>query len=245
LEFGIWNLEFASALALGFVGSLHCAGMCGPIAIALPLNNQSWFARISGGLLYNAGRTITYALLGAIFGLAGFGLALGGLQQWVSIILGAVMILSVLIPRLGSTGLKITQIGDKLTGRIKKSFARLFRMRTYGSLFIIGLLNGFLPCGLVYIALAGALVMSHFYQGSLYMVFFGIGTIPMMLAIAIAGNILSGKVRQRLNAVIPAFIVLLGILFILRGLNLGIPYISPKLNQEGEKATMECCHPKK
>jgi sulfite exporter TauE/SafE len=245
LEFGFWNLEFSAALLLGLVGSLHCAGMCGPIAIALPLSNQSWFARISGGLLYNIGRTITYALLGAIFGLAGLGLALGGLQQWVSIILGTFMILAVVIPRLGSAGKKISGISDSLTGHLKKPFIKLFRMRTYSSLFIIGLLNGFLPCGLVYIALAGALVMSQVHEGALYMVFFGIGTIPMMLAISIAGNILSQRLRQRLSAAIPVFIILLGILFILRGLNLGIPYISPKINQQGEKATMECCHPKK
>ena len=244
MDFGIWNLEFSAALLLGFVGSLHCAGMCGPIAIALPLNNQSWFARISGGLLYNIGRTITYALLGAIFGLAGLGLALGGLQQWVSIILGAFMILAVIIPRLGSAGKKISGVSDALTGHLKKPFIKLFRMRTYSSLFIIGLLNGFLPCGLIYIALAGALVMSQVHEGALYMIFFGIGTIPMMLAISIAGNILSQRLRQRLRAAIPVFIILLGILFILRGLNLGIPYISPKINQQGEKATMECCHPK-
>jgi len=245
LEFGIWNLEFFSALALGFVGSLHCAGMCGPIAIALPLNNQTWLSRILGGLLYNFGRTITYGLLGAIVGLAGLGLALGGLQQWVSIILGTLMILAVLVPLLGSAGKKITGITDKITVHLKKPFIKLFRMRSYSSLFLIGLLNGFLPCGLVYIALAGALVMSHFYQGSLYMIFFGLGTIPMLLAISVAGNILSQKVRQKLSKIIPVFIILLGILFILRGLNLGIPYISPKLEKQGDKATMECCHPKK
>jgi uncharacterized protein len=219
--------------------------MCGPIAIALPLNNNSWLARISGGLLYNTGRTITYAALGAIFGLAGMGLALGGMQQWVSIILGAFMILAVLIPRMGRAGSKLSRYSDSVTTILKKPFIRLFRLRTYGSLFVIGLLNGFLPCGLVYIALAGALVSSHVVEGSLYMIFFGIGTIPMLLALSIAGNLLSGKLRQRLGRVIPVFIVLLGILFILRGMNLGIPYISPKLGHDGEKATMECCKPKK
>jgi uncharacterized protein len=237
-------VEYLSAILLGFVGSLHCAGMCGPVAVALPMNNRSWFARISGGLLYNAGRTITYAALGAFFGLAGMGLALGGMQQWVSIILGAAMILAVLIPRLGAAGSKVAMLTDSLTGLLKKPFIKLFRIRTYSSLFIIGLLNGFLPCGLVYIALAGALVMSRVYQGAVYMIFFGIGTIPMMLAIAVAGNILSQKLRKRLAKAIPLFIILLGILFILRGMNLGIPYISPKLSQEGEKATMECCEPK-
>jgi uncharacterized protein len=219
--------------------------MCGPIAIALPLSNQSWFARISGGLLYNTGRIITYALLGAIFGLAGMGLALGGLQQWVSIILGSVMILSVIIPRIFGAGNKMTLFTDKISGLLKKPFVKLFRIRTYSSLFFIGLLNGFLPCGLVYIALAGALVMSRVYEGAFYMIAFGLGTIPMMLAISIAGNIISQKLRKKLSKAIPLFIILLGILFILRGLNLGIPYLSPKLSNDGEKATMECCQPKK
>jgi hypothetical protein len=245
LESGIWNLEFASALMLGLVGSLHCAGMCGPIAIALPLNSRSWISRISGGLLYNAGRTLTYALLGAIFGLAGMGLALGGMQHWISIILGAIMILTVLIPKLGATGKKIAGIGNILTGKLKKAFVKLFRIRSYSSLFMIGLLNGFLPCGLVYIALAGALIMSRIHEGAIYMILFGIGTIPMMLAISIAGNLISGRLRQKLTAVIPVFIIILGVLFILRGLNLGIPYISPKLEMQGDKATMECCEPKK
>lgn len=230
---------------LGLVGSLHCAGMCGPIALALPLNNQSWFARISGGLLYNLGRTLTYGLLGLIFGFAGMGLALGGAQQWVSIILGALMILAVLIPRIGGAGKKVAGMADKLTGAIKKPFIRLFKLKTYRSLFFIGLLNGFLPCGLVYIALAGALVMSKYYEGALYMVFFGLGTIPMLLAISVAGNVISQKLRHKLTKAIPFIIILLGILFILRGLNLGIPYISPKIVDNGEKATMECCKPKK
>ena len=238
-------MEFVAAFMLGLVGSLHCAGMCGPIAIALPLNNQSWFSRISGGLLYNLGRTLTYGLLGAIFGLAGMGLALGGLQQWVSIILGALMILAVLIPRIGGAGRKIAGTTEKLTGVLKKPFIKLFRLRTYKSLFLIGILNGFLPCGLVYIVVAGALIMSEYYQGALYMVFFGLGTIPMLLAISITGNVISQKLRRKLTKAIPIVIILLGLLFILRGLNLGIPYLSPKIVSEGEKATMECCHPKK
>jgi sulfite exporter TauE/SafE len=211
----------------------------------MEFTSASWFARISGGLLYNTGRTITYALLGGIFGLAGMGFALGGLQQWVSIILGAVMILAVLIPRLRIAGDKVAMLTDAFTGQLKKPFVRLFRIRTYRSLFIIGLLNGFLPCGLVYIALAGVLLMSRIYEGAFYMIFFGLGTIPMMLAISVAGNIISQKFRKSLSKTIPLFIILLGILFILRGLNLGIPYISPKLSHDGEKATMECCDPKK
>lgn len=233
-----------SAIVVGLVGSLHCAGMCGPIAIALPLSDRSWFARISGGILYNSGRAITYALLGAIFGLLGMGIALGGMQQWASILLGIIMILSVLVPRIGSVNTGISRIVDPVASPLKKAFGKLLLNRTHSSLFLIGILNGFLPCGLVYIALAGALVMSNIYQGALYMLLFGLGTLPMMLAISVAGNMISGTFRKRLSRIIPWFIVLLGILFILRGMNLGIPYISPKLQQEGDKAVMECCHPK-
>jgi len=238
-------LEYLEAFLLGLVGSLHCAGMCGPIAVALPLNNESWFTRITGGLLYNTGRTITYAFLGAVLGLAGMGLSLGGLQQWASILLGIAMILAILVPRLGAVSKPVYRLSDFIAGILKKPFSSLFRTKTYRSLFVIGLLNGFLPCGLVYIALAGALVMSHAAGGALYMALFGLGTAPMLLVISLAGNILSQKLRARLSKVIPVFIVMLGIIFILRGLNLGIPYLSPKIDKANDQAVIECCESKK
>ncbi len=238
-------MDYLSALVLGLVGSLHCAGMCGPIALALPLNNESWFSRVSGGLLYNGGRIITYGLLGAIFGLAGMGIALGGLQQYASIALGVIMILAVIIPRLGKAGSWVNRVTDRFTRIFSKPLARLFRVRSYRSLFFIGFLNGFLPCGLVYIALAGALVTGKYYEGAIYMVLFGLGTIPMLLAISLAGNFLTQQLRRQLSRIIPAVIIILGILFILRGLNLGIPYVSPKLDKKDGKEVMECCHPEK
>ncbi len=237
-------MEFYSALLIGLVGSMHCAGMCGPIAIAVPLNNNTWFARISGGLLYNGGRIITYGLLGLIFGLAGKGISLGGLQQWASILIGAVMIAGVLLPFIGKSGQNLQVFLDKFTFGLKSSFGKLFRVRTYRSLFTIGLLNGFLPCGLVYIALAGAILMSSPQYGALYMIIFGLGTIPMMLGISLAGNLISLRFRKRISRIIPYFIIILGILFILRGMNLGIPYISPKLNKTAEMVSMDCCHKK-
>jgi sulfite exporter TauE/SafE len=219
--------------------------MCGPIAIAIPLNNQSWLSRIFGTLVYNAGRTLTYAILGAIFGLAGFGLALGRLQQWVSIALGSIMILGVIVPRIGKAGKSITRISEIISGRVKKLFGKYFRIRTYPSLIFLGFLNGFLPCGLVYIALAGALVMNHVSEGALYMVFFGLGTLPMMMGLSLAGNLISVKFRTKLSRALPYFIVLLGLIFILRGMNLGIPYLSPKIEKTSTESTMECCKPKK
>jgi len=231
---------YLSALTIGLLGSFHCIGMCGPIAIALPLKNENWFTRIFGGLLYNTGRTITYALLGAIFGLAGMGFRLGGLQQWVSIIMGILMILSVLFPVLFKKSTAITQFTNKITGKLISRFRKMFSIRTYYSLFIIGILNGFLPCGLVYIAIAGALAVGEVYESAVYMVFFGFGTIPIMLLLSLLGNIVSQRFRTIIRKILPIFVIIIGILFILRGMNLGIKYISPKMSKE-EPTKVECC----
>jgi sulfite exporter TauE/SafE len=233
-------MEYISALVLGLLGSFHCIGMCGPIAIALPLKQESWFERISSGLTYNIGRTITYGTLGAIFGLLGKGIAVGGLQQWASIGIGVIMILSVIFPVL-FRNINIESATYRMVGKTKKLFGKMFSIRSYGSLFIIGILNGFLPCGLVYIAIAGAIVLGSVEQGVIYMIAFGLGTIPIMLSLSVLGNVVSMKFRKKVSKIIPFFIVLIGILFILRGLNLGIPYVSPKLDKS-DSTKMECCH---
>ena len=233
-------MEYISALVLGLLGSFHCIGMCGPIAVALPLKTNTWPARIASSLVYNIGRTITYAILGFIFGLIGKGISLGGIQQWVSIILGAVMILSVLFPVLFRK-VNIEKATYGMISRLKGRFARMFSIRSYSSLFTIGILNGFLPCGLVYITIAGAIVSGEVKDGILYMIIFGLGTIPIMMALSILGNVISVRFRNKIRVVIPIFIVIIGILFILRGMNLGIKYISPKFDTE-EATKVECCH---
>ena len=115
----------------------------------------------------------------------------------------------------------------------------MFAIRSFSSLFFIGLLNGLLPCGLVYMAIAGAIGLGNVTEGSLYMILFGIGTIPMLLTISLAGNIMSLAVRKKINKLIPVMVVIVGLLFILRGLSLGIPYLSPpkqKIEQKFEKS---------
>ena len=219
-------MEFISALILGLIGSFHCIGMCGPIAIALPLKTDNWGARISSGLLYNIGRTTTYGILGAIFGLVGKGLSLGGLQQWASIGIGAIMVLSVLFPFMFKK-VNIEKATYGMVSKLKGLFGKMFMIRSYGSLFVIGILNGFLPCGLVYIAIAGAIVSGDMVDGIIYMAIFGLGTIPIMLSLSLLGNIVSIRFRNKVRRIIPVFIMLIGILFILRGMGLGIKYISP------------------
>jgi sulfite exporter TauE/SafE len=231
-------MDYYQALIIGLLGSFHCIGMCGPIAIALPLKENSWWTRVFSGSLYNIGRVITYMALGVVLGLLGMGLALWGVQRWVSVAAGTIMILSVLFP-LFFRKLQVESVIDRSLSGFKKFFGSMFGYRTYASTFFIGILNGFLPCGLVYIALAGAIVASSPLAGATYMLLFGLGTIPAMLAVSLLGNVFSLRFRSLIRKVIPFVIVLIGALFILRGLNIGIPYISPKMEQH---AKPKCCH---
>jgi len=234
-----------TAFIVGLVGSAHCAGMCGPIALALPLRSESWLTRISGGLVYNTGRIITYMLLGAIFGLLGKGLHMAGFQLWASVIIGILMIAFVLVPIIFNKMPSLNQVFEGYSARLLSGFRNMFRTGGTLSLLGIGLLNGILPCGLVYVAVAGAINTGDVVSAMLYMALFGAGTIPVMLAVSIAGTMISLKLRIFVNKLSPYVIVLLGVLFILRGLSLGIPYISPKaeaLTPVVEKAH-KCCHP--
>ncbi len=229
-----------TALFIGLVGSLHCIGMCGPIAVALPLGRKSWWHRTLGGLTYNTGRIITYALLGALFGLLGQGIEMAGLQRWASILIGIAMVLSVLFPVLFKGKAKLEQFLFGYAGRMISKFRKLFTVNSLPSLFLIGLLNGLLPCGLVYVAIAGALNTNDVLNGVLFMVVFGLGTLPVMLAIPLLGNLIGQGIRKKYNHVLSTIVVIIGVLFILRGLSLGIPYLSPpqKMLKPHEKMMM-------
>jgi hypothetical protein len=205
--------------------------MCGPIALALPIQNNNRISLIVGRLLYNIGRAITYAAIGLVFGLVGQSLSLAGLQQSVSIFAGVLILLMVLLPSKISQKIYLLKPAYGFTNFLKQKFGVLLKKKSVTSTFLIGLVNGFLPCGLVYIAVAGAIATGSFFDGAAYMFVFGIGSLPIMLAVSLAGNFIGLNVRKHINKMIPAFMIVLAFLFILRGMNLGIPYISPQLQQ--------------
>jgi sulfite exporter TauE/SafE len=218
------------ALLLGLLSSAHCVGMCGPIALAVPSSRTTWPGRIADGLLLNGGRLLTYAALGALFGTFGRGLHLAGLQQTVSITMGVLMLLAVLLPSLLREDLFTTAALAGL-GRLRSSLARNLRRTSPVGLLVTGSLNGLLPCGMVYFALAGALVQDGALDGALFMALFGLGTWPAMLAVRLGGGLVSGAWRTGFRRAAPFVFALLGALFILRGLGLGIPYVSPVLHE--------------
>ncbi|MCX6297124.1 MAG: sulfite exporter TauE/SafE family protein [Bacteroidetes bacterium] len=229
------------ALTLGFLGSFHCVGMCGPIALALPLNRESLFSRIFGALLYNFGRAFMYALFGGLFGLLGQSLVLAGYQQALSISIGVAILVVVLLPSSMTNKFKITAIIYSYLGNIKQKLAVLFKKSNFSSLFFIGILNGLLPCGLVYLGIAGAIATGDGIQGSFFMFLFGLGTIPAMISLNLISSSISVNFRNKINKIVPVFVVFMALLLILRGLNLGIPYVSPKMSSTAPVCS-KCCH---
>ena len=218
---------FYTAFLFGLIGSFHCIGMCGPIAFILPLDRNNKTKMVLQTITYHIGRLYAYALIGLLFGLLGKGLYISGLQQNISILIGVLMILITVIPIKVFNQIKVTQPLYRFIDKIKKKLGLYLNKKSFKALFLTGFFNGFLPCGLVYMALLGAINTSNAIHGAFYMFTFGLGTVPMMTLAVFAGNFLKISVRNKIQKIIPYVVVVIGLLFILRGLGLGIPYISP------------------
>lgn len=231
-----------AGLALGILGSFHCVGMCGPLALSLPLSQDNLWSKFLGSLLYNAGRVLTYSILGLAFGLLGKSFALFGFQQGLSITLGA-LILIFLFTRNQTRLTSYTPVWvNRFFTRLRTLLGRLYTQRSYSSLLLIGVLNGLLPCGLVYMAMAGAVASGSPVSSVSFMAGFGLGTLPAMWAIAFFGTFMAAGARTQLRKVYPFVMALMAGLLIIRGLGLGIPYLSPKLMTD-HKSPIECVHP--
>jgi sulfite exporter TauE/SafE len=228
-----------TAFTLGLLGSTHCVGMCGPLALALPLSRQERFRLMLESLYYNLGRVITYTLLGAVFGLLGQGITLAGFQKGLALGLGIALLLAALFSfNLESSLLKLPFL-KTFYSWLRHKLASLLRKPGAKTLLTAGVLNGFLPCGLVYFALAGALSSSGVGEGMLFMAAFGLGTMPLMLALLWMGNIIGAPVKRRLRKVAPVLMIAFALLLIFRGLNVDIP-LELRFWAEGEAPML--CH---
>lgn len=218
-----------TAFLLGLAGSLHCAGMCGPLALALPATGSGPVGFFAGRLAYNLGRVTTYTVIGVVLGLVGHSLALAGVQRWVSMAAGAAILTGVFLTHRAS-GAGLATAGVR---RLKNVFAAVLRRRSLSSLWTLGLLNGLLPCGMVYAAAAGAVAAGTWISGIAYMALFGAGTLPVMLGISLSGCAVPATLRIRLQRSVPFSAAAVGLFLILRGMALGIPYLSPGMAAGG------------
>ncbi len=229
-----------TAFALGFLGSFHCVGMCGPIAFMLPVGKSKPFQKLVQVSLYHLGRLLSYMALGLLFGAIGSAFFTFGVQQQLSIIVGVVILLALVFPTKGFKKITFLQPVYQFFFKIQSQLGATLKKDAYSSLFQLGILNGLLPCGLVYMAIFASIAIGSLLESSLYMLFFGLGTIPMMTGVIYFRGFIQQILKFNPRKVIPYAIAVMGILFILRGMGLGIPYISPKPMTEKVTSTMEC-----
>lgn len=227
-----------AGLSLGAISSFHCVGMCGPIAFALPVQELSQRKRQLAVLSYHFGRVLTYATMGAIFGLLGRQVYIAGFQRWFSIILG-ILVLLLLVQYIQSKQRIQASVFNQLQKKVQQWMGYLLKERKPFSFLLLGMANGLLPCGMVYLAIAGALSTNSLTDGIFFMTAFGLGTFPAMLTLSLFGFMASITVRNYIKKLTPYIIAVMGILLILRGLNMGIPYISPML-ETAHGATIHC-----
>ncbi|MBK8482875.1 MAG: sulfite exporter TauE/SafE family protein [Saprospiraceae bacterium] len=233
-------IGFAFAgLSLGLLGSLHCIGMCGPIALGFTGQQEDFKKRMYTILLYNFGRTLSYTAMGFILGIIGNQFAFSGYQQILSIVAGVFVLVIMAAKYLNFRKIKFLASWDRhvqlaLYNVMKKPKTILYHLE-------VGIINAWLPCGLVYIAIASALASGSLISGTILMFFFGLGTMPLMISVMMLGKYMSISLRAKINRLIPVFILVTSSLLILRGMNLGIPYVSPMVDVQG-KCVKNCCH---
>ncbi|MDO6738950.1 sulfite exporter TauE/SafE family protein [Wenyingzhuangia sp. 2_MG-2023] len=217
---------FASAFIFGLLSSLHCVGMCGPIAFALPVHKgtarEKWF-KISA---YHLGRLFTYATIGVVFGLFGRAFVLAGLQQTLSIVAGAILIVIALFQKKVLRYLE-QKSTFKVLSLFKNGYQRLAKSKSLLNFFSLGMLNGLLPCGTLYVALIGAIALGTAWEGGLYLFIFGLGTLPLMFLFMGIKLISTAKFKAVFNKAVPVMLLVVGVMFVLRGLGLGIAFVSP------------------
>jgi hypothetical protein len=206
----------------------------------LPVDRSNSIKKVVQIFMYHLGRLFAYSLIGLLFGLVGKSLYIFGIQQQLSIFIGILMIIVVLIPVQTFNKYNFSKPVYKIISKVKSALGSALKKKTSDTFLTIGFLNGFLPCGLVYMAVFASMTMQNAFQGSLYMALFGLGTIPLMTSAIYLGKFLNSTIKQQIQKAIPIFVVVIGLLFILRGLGLGIPYLSPALVLEMTTSTMEC-----
>lgn len=218
---------FAAAFILGLAGSLHCVGMCGPIAMAVPTGSRDAGPRALAYGLYHFGRISAYALLGFVFGTLGYGLHTAGFQQGMSIAAGMLMLGFIWLPKIKGLS-RVEGPLYSFQAKVQRFMAKRLKDHRAQAVLGLGFFNGFLPCGMVYIALAGAIASNSPADGALFMATFGLGTAPALFLLAFGSAAIATRYRPALIRLAPYLASIIAILFILRGLGLGIPFISPE-----------------
>jgi sulfite exporter TauE/SafE len=208
--------------------------------MALPYSHLMPIQKLIATVLYHLGKMITYGILGILVGVFGKQIPFYNVQQHFSILIGILMLVYVvwvfyLHPKRKLGFLRI----DWIQKPILSALGKLLNQKKTGSFFLIGLLNGLLPCGMIYLALSSAWANQSIVQSGLFMVFFGMGTVPALILVAFGSQLLGIRFRQKIQKALPIMLFGMGVLLILRGMNLGIPFISPMIENG---ISVAACH---
>lgn len=233
------QILWTSALLTGFVGSLHCVGMCGPIAIALPVGGKTQGQIFFSRIFYNLGRITTYSFIGLMMGFVGKKLFFSGIQQELSISIGVIILLILIL----SHKMLIFKPLRLFNEQIKSIFPFVLKQKTLLSILILGLANGLLPCGFLYLAATASMISGSPLGGMVYMALFGLGTAPAMFAVGMVGKFMNLRIRKIFNQIAPIYTFCLAVFLIIRGLNLGVPYVSPNFIKPTVNQSVPICHP--
>ena len=230
-----------AGFTLGAAGSLHCMGMCGPLSLSLPTYHLSKTKKFFSLLVYQLGRIVTYSLIGLVFGFAGRTIYISGYQQWFSIGMGVLVLTLAVLYFIQKTTIHLSFL-NRFYHSVQGMIVQVLKSsKGILGFLMMGMANGLLPCGMVYIALAATLSVTQISQSVAFMAMFGAGTLPAMLLVGYAGQMIGTGFRRSLQKAVPVLIALMGAMLILRGLNLGIPFISPQLPEATGTALI--CHP--
>ena len=232
-----FNQVLGIGFLMGLIGSVHCIGMCGPLTMALPFSLQKNIFKYLAMALYHTGKIMSYAILGLIVGLFGKQLFVIDTQQSISIIIGVFMLVYVGWVYLVKVNTRFNPL-QFIQVPVLKALSSLFKNKHVTVFIVLGFLNGLLPCGMVYLALGSAMSTGHPLDAAIFMAFFGIGTMPALLMVAVGGQMVNFEWRRKLQKALPVFIFGMGVMLILRGMNLGIPILSPHL----ESNNVVICH---
>ncbi len=220
---------------MGLFGSMHCIGMCGPLVLGI--FNQSIYSNPIHYFTYHIGKLIAYMIIGLFFGLIGESIHTFISQQKLSILTGSSMLIIYIMRKIDSQQIPFSKYSNKIY-RTVTNYSKSLPLPKYYSL---GLINGFLPCGLVYIAATSSVATGHLSSSIIWMFFFGIGTIPSLSVVLWMAQKVKPKRFVVFEFIYKNLTLLIAVLLILRGLNLGIPYLSPKIDLEKQEIR-NCCH---
>ncbi|MFY0598520.1 MAG: sulfite exporter TauE/SafE family protein [Cyclobacteriaceae bacterium] len=222
------------AFLIGLFGSVHCVGMCGPLMISLTTKSGS--KALGSFLLYHIGRIAVYAAIGVCFGLISSSIRFFEIQKYFSLALGVLLIVVFGFPKIRNR-LEGWYYNSLFYQTLKGRFTKLYSSKV--KWVASGLLNGFLPCGLIYLAAAGALLSHNVWSASSYMIVFGLGTIPALALLGVSRTLMPTFFKRVSNLTTPIALIS-GLLLIGRSVLVESPDLNALLQAQISSAIAGC-----